>query len=73
MDPMKGDQEFLQSEFEIFKKDAAGNPIWVETAVGLDHAKKRLIALSGNSTGDYLVFNPRTNAFVDVRAQAKSA
>ncbi len=73
MDPIRDDQELLQSEFEIFKKDAAGNPIWVETAVGLDQARKRLIALSGNSTGDYLVFNPRTNSFVDVKVQAKSA
>jgi hypothetical protein len=73
MDPATGDQEFQQSEFEIFKKDAAGNPIWVETAIGLDQTRKRLIALSGNSTGDYLVFNPRTNTFVDVKQRTKSA
>jgi len=73
MDTIKGDQEFLQSEFEIFKKDAAGNPIWVETAIGLDQARKRLITLSGNSSGDYLLFNPRTNTFVDVKERAKSA
>jgi hypothetical protein len=73
MDPATGDQEFQQSEFEIFKKDAAGNPIWVETAIGLDQTRKRLITLSGNSTGDYLVFNPRTNTFVDVKQRTKSA
>ena len=73
MDPREGDREFQQSEFEIFKKDAAGNPIWVETAVGLDQARKRLITLSGNSAGDYLVFNPRTNTFVDVKQRTKSA
>ena len=59
--------------YDIFWKDSAGNPIWLETVSGLDHAKKRLISLRSATPGDYMIFDPASGSFLELNARQKSA
>ena len=61
------------STYDIFWKDSAGNPIWLETVSGLDRAKKRLISLRSATPGDYMIFDPASSSFLETIAQKKSA
>jgi hypothetical protein len=61
------------SAYDIFQKDHSGNPIWVETVIGLDQAKKRLLSLSSLSSGEYLVYNPTTGQFMNIAAKQQFA
>jgi hypothetical protein len=59
------------SAYDIFQKDHSGNPIWVETVIGLDQAKERLLSLS--SSGEYLVYNPTTGQFMNIATKRQFA
>jgi uncharacterized surface protein with fasciclin (FAS1) repeats len=59
--------------YDIFKKDATGNPIWLETVEGLDQAKARVRLLRASGTGEYLVFSPAINSFLNLDAKTQSA
>ena len=44
-------------DYNIFKRDASGTPVWVEAVRDLETAKGRIIELSAESPGQYGVFS----------------
>ncbi len=50
--------------YDILKKDALGNPIWVEAVEDLRKASVRIDELALRSPGEYIVFNQRTKQIV---------
>jgi hypothetical protein len=50
--------------FNIFKRDASGAPVWVEAVHDLDTAKGRIIELSAESPGQYVIFSQRSGRMV---------
>ena len=50
--------------YNIFKRDDRGNPVWVEAAVDLENAKSRILELSAEAPGQYVVFNQATGRMV---------
>lgn len=50
--------------YDIFKRDAFGARTWVEAASDLDVAKHRVMALSANSPGKYVVVNRASGQMV---------
>jgi len=50
--------------YDILKKDALGNPIWVEAVEDLPKATVRIEELALRSPGEYIVFNQRTKQIV---------
>ena len=55
----------MNRAYDLFKDDEAGKPSWVETVVGLDQLKKRLMKLSAVKPGKYLVYDPTEAKFVE--------
>jgi hypothetical protein len=62
-----------RATYDIFRKDATGNPIWLETVEGLDQAKARIRHLRASGRGEYLVFSPAINGFLNLDAKQQSA
>ncbi len=50
--------------YDILKKDALGNPIWVEAVEDLRKASVRIDELALRSPGEYIVFNQQTKQIV---------
>ena len=50
--------------YDILKKDALGNPIWVEAVEDLRKASVRIDELALHSPGEYIVFNQQTKQIV---------
>jgi hypothetical protein len=50
--------------YDIFRRGAAGDHIWVEAAGDLESAKSRIIELSAAKPGQYVVFNQRSGRMV---------
>ena len=50
--------------YDIFRRGAAGDHVWVEAARDLESAKSRIIELSAEKPGQYLVFSQRTGRMV---------
>ena len=50
--------------YDIFRRGAAGDHIWVEAAHDLESAKSRIIELSAEKPGQYVVFNQRSGRVV---------
>ena len=50
--------------YDILKKDAFGNPIWVEAVEDLRRASVRIEELAFHSPGEYIVFNQQTSEIV---------
>jgi hypothetical protein len=65
--------ELPHATYDIFRKDAAGNPIWLEAIEGLDQAKARVRHLRASGTGEYLIFSPAINGFLSLDAKKQSA
>ncbi len=64
--------ELPHSTYDIFRKDTAGNPIWLEVVEGLDEAKARVRYLRASGSGEYLVFSLAINGFLNLDAQNPS-
>jgi hypothetical protein len=45
--------------YNIFKSDDNGNSVWVETVADLESAKSRIIELSVEAPGQYMVLSQR--------------
>jgi hypothetical protein len=53
------------SPLDIFKKDAHGNPVWIDAVQDLDDARNRLSQLAvAAHPGEYFVFDQRTRSIV---------
>jgi hypothetical protein len=50
--------------YDILKKDALGNPIWVEAVEDLRKATVRIEELALDSPGEYIVFNQQTSQII---------
>jgi hypothetical protein len=50
--------------YDIFRRGAAGDHIWVEAAADLESAKSRIIELAAEKPGQYVVFNQRSGRMV---------
>jgi hypothetical protein len=50
--------------YDIFRRGAGGDHIWVEAARDLESAKSRIIELSAEKPGQYVVFNQRSGRMV---------
>jgi hypothetical protein len=50
--------------YDIFKRDAFGSRTWVEAARDLDAANRRVIELSANSPGKYVVVSRASGQMV---------
>jgi hypothetical protein len=55
----------MSSTFDIFRKLPDNSPIWVEAVIGLEAVKQRLLHLAMVSPGEYIVFDPRAQRFID--------
>lgn len=55
--------QMVAHSYDIFRRDQAGE-IWVEAVRDLDTAKSRIIELSANTPGQYVVFNHRSGRMV---------
>jgi hypothetical protein len=50
--------------YDIFRRGTAGDHVWVEAARDLESAKSRIIELSAERPGQYVVFNQRSGRMV---------
>jgi len=55
-------------KYDIFREDSCKGPLWIETVVGLDEAKRRVLQLHAQSPGNYRVFDPLAGAFIEFRS-----
>ena len=51
--------------YNIFRKTPDTPLAWVESAVSLDEAKKRLISLASAEYGDYFIWDLDENKFIE--------
>ena len=51
--------------FDLFKKDAVGNPVWIDAVADLETARCRLNELTSVFPGEYFVFDQRTSRVVE--------
>jgi hypothetical protein len=58
----------LSPVLHIFKKDASGNPIWIDAVTDLETARHCLSQLASAFPGEYFVFDQRTQEIVDALA-----
>jgi len=49
---------------DIFKKDARGNPIWLDAVADLETAQRRLEELAATFPGQYFAFDQITRRVV---------
>jgi hypothetical protein len=54
----------VTQSYDIFRRGTAGDHIWVEAAHDLESAKTRIIELSAEKPGQYVVFNQRSGRMV---------
>jgi hypothetical protein len=59
-----GDSQMPSQAYDIFRRDAGGNPVWVEAVRDLETAKSRIIELSASTPGTYVVFSQRSGRMV---------
>jgi len=51
--------------YDLYKRDSKGDLIWIETVIGLDGLKKRLMKLSAIKPGKYEVYDATEAKFVE--------
>jgi hypothetical protein len=54
----------VSPSYDIFRRGAAGDHVWVEAARDLESARSRIIELSAERPGQYVVFNQRSGRMV---------
>ena len=52
------------SHLDIFKKDARGNPIWLDAVADLETARRRLEELAATLPGEYFAFDRITRRVI---------
>ena len=51
--------------YDLFKQNEAGQAVFVETVVGLNGLKKRLMKLSSLKPGTYVIYDPTEGKFIE--------
>jgi hypothetical protein len=59
-------------KYEIFREDPGKGPMWIETAVGLEQAKQRVVRLHAEAPADYRLFDAHSGVFLEFRAAASA-
>jgi hypothetical protein len=54
----------IAQPYDIFRRGATGDHVWVEAVRDLETAKSRIIELSAEIPGQYVVFNQRSGRMV---------
>jgi|SRR5580704_7499922 hypothetical protein len=60
---------FMVTRYDIFRMTAEDNFMWIEAVEDLPAAKKRLLSLASTKPGDYRVWDPSRQQFVDISRQ----
>ena len=60
---------FMTSSYDIFQMISGDNLMWIEAVEDLSAAKKRLVSLASTKPGDYRVWDPSRQQFVDISRQ----
>jgi hypothetical protein len=55
----------MAPRYDIFKKDSDESLIWIETVEDISHARKRLITLASTSPGEYCLWDPSRQMFIE--------
>jgi hypothetical protein len=59
-------EEFeMEKRFDLFRVEETGGPIWVETVIGLEHARQRLDILSSFKPATYLIYDYEDAKFIE--------
>ena len=59
----------MTSSYDIFQMISGDNLMWIEAVEDLSAAKKRLVSLASTKPGDYRVWDPSRQQFVDISRQ----
>jgi hypothetical protein len=59
----------MTSSYDIFQMISGDNLMWIEAVEDLSAAKKRLVSLASTRPGDYRVWDPSRQQFVDISRQ----
>jgi hypothetical protein len=59
----------MTSRYDIFEMIAGNDLMWIDAVEDLSAAKKRLISLASTKPGDYRVWDPSRQQFVDISRQ----
>ncbi len=51
-------------DFDLFRKDPRGNPVWIDTVPDVDTARARANQLTAALPGDYFVFDQSSRTVV---------
>jgi hypothetical protein len=55
----------MAPRYDIFKKDSDECLIWIETVEDISQAKRRLITLTSIFPGEYCLWDPARQMFID--------
>jgi hypothetical protein len=55
----------MAARYDIFKKAADESFIWIETVEDISEAKTRLITLASTVPGDYRLWDPSRQMFIE--------
>jgi hypothetical protein len=55
----------MAARYDIFKKAADESFIWIETVEDISEAKNRLIILASTVPGDYRLWDPSRQMFIE--------
>jgi len=68
---MSSELEARKIAYDLFTEDATGAFIWVETVIGLDDVKKRVVELTiSDPSRKYLVYQPTKAKFIEPFAKS---
>ena len=59
------DGNVMNGSYDLFKQTENGEPVWIETVVGLQNLKKRLMKLSSIKPATYVVYDPVESRFIE--------
>jgi hypothetical protein len=59
----------MTSRYDIFQMTGEDDFMWIEAVEDLSAAKKRLMSLASSKPGDYRVWDPARQQFVDISRQ----
>jgi hypothetical protein len=62
---------YMSDTYDVYRQNGNGDRIWVETVIGMDQLKKRLMKISSIKPGIYLVYDPTEARFLEPFAKSE--
>jgi hypothetical protein len=62
----------MDSTYKIFRTLPSGDAVWIETVIGLENARERLLHLVSDSSYEHFIWDPAVREVIE-RAERKSA